>query len=53
MPAMLSLILFALGATGASAIALESRATGGYLQNPSGQASFTFYSGCGAPGKMA
>ncbi|KAG6891244.1 hypothetical protein C0995_008496 [Termitomyces sp. Mi166 len=52
---MLSLILLALGATTASAIALENRATGGYVQNPSGQASFTFYSGCSAPacGKTA
>ncbi|KAI0272303.1 endoglucanase V-like protein [Gloeopeniophorella convolvens] len=33
----------------------EERATGGYVQNPSGSASFTMYSGCGAPacGKSA
>ncbi|KAG6910209.1 hypothetical protein DXG01_012344 [Tephrocybe rancida] len=50
-----SLILLALGATSASAVALESRATGGYVQNPSGSASFTFYSGCSSPacGKTA
>ncbi|GLB41749.1 putative mannan endo-1,4-beta-mannosidase activity [Lyophyllum shimeji] len=48
------LILFVCFAS-ASAIALESRATGGYIQNPSGAASFTFYSGCGSPacGKTA
>lgn len=27
-----------------------TRATGGYVQNPSGSASFTMYTGCGAPG---
>ncbi|RDB23946.1 Endoglucanase-5 [Hypsizygus marmoreus] len=49
-----SLVFFACLA-GASAIALDSRATGGYIQNPSGTASFTFYSGCGSPacGKKA
>ncbi|KNZ72653.1 hypothetical protein J132_02246 [Termitomyces sp. J132] len=33
----------------------ESRATGGYVQSASGQASFTYYSGCSAPacGKTA
>ncbi|KAG5732661.1 hypothetical protein E4T56_gene16789 [Termitomyces sp. T112] len=33
----------------------ESRATGGYVQSASGQASFTYYSGCSAPacGKAA
>ena len=29
---------------------LENRATGGYVQQPSGQASFTNYNGCGSPG---
>jgi len=40
---------------GVSAAALEGRATGGYIQNSSGSASFTFYSGCNAPacGKTA
>lgn len=28
----------------------DKRATGGYVQNPSGTASFTMYSGCGSPG---
>jgi len=28
---------------------IEERATGGYIQNPSGTASFTMYSGCGSP----
>lgn len=34
---------------------LDARATGGYVQNPSGSASFTMYSGCGSPacGKTA
>jgi len=39
--------VFALSAQAAS---LEKRATGGYVQNPSGSASFTMYSGCSAPG---
>jgi hypothetical protein len=30
---------------------LGVRATGGYVQNPSGTASFTYYSGCSSPGK--
>ncbi|KAF4611193.1 hypothetical protein D9613_006908 [Agrocybe pediades] len=37
------------GLLGVNAVALEERATGGYIQNPSGQASFTHYSGCGSP----
>lgn len=45
-----SLSLF-LSLTVVNAIALDSRATGGYIQNPSGAASFTMYSGCSAPGK--
>ncbi|KAH9021104.1 endoglucanase V-like protein [Lactarius deliciosus] len=38
-----------------SVVELEPRATGGYVQNPSGTASFTFYSGCSSPacGKSA
>ncbi|KAF5373295.1 hypothetical protein D9615_007488 [Tricholomella constricta] len=54
MVAMFPLVLFACVA-GASATVLKSRATGGYIQNPSGAASFTFYSGCGSPacGKTA
>lgn len=28
----------------------EKRVTGGYVQNASGTASFTYYSGCGSPG---
>ncbi|PFH51938.1 glycoside hydrolase family 45 protein [Amanita thiersii Skay4041] len=46
--------LLALGAV-AHAAALNTRATGGYIQNPSGFASFTMYNGCGAPacGKTA
>jgi hypothetical protein len=30
---------------------ISERATGGYLQNPSGSASFTMYTGCGSPGE--
>ncbi|KAJ3517749.1 hypothetical protein NLJ89_g301 [Agrocybe chaxingu] len=32
-----------------NAVALTERATGGYVQNSSGTASFTMYSGCGSP----
>jgi len=41
--------------TGAFAGSVEKRATGGYIQNASGSASFTHYTGCGAPacGKTA
>jgi len=48
-----SIILAGLLST--SATVVEQRATGGYIQNPSGAASFTMYSGCGAPacGKSA
>ncbi len=35
-----------------SVVELEPRATGGYVQNPAGTASFTFYSGCSSPGKQ-
>ena len=31
---------------------VSSRATGGYVQNPSGSASFTMYTGCSAPGML-
>jgi hypothetical protein len=34
----------------ATAIVIEKRAEGGYVQLPSGSASFTVYSGCSAPG---
>ena len=40
------------GAVHGSVVELETRATGGYVQNPSGTASFTSYSGCGTPGKQ-
>jgi len=46
---MLFPVFFACFAS-ASAIALESRAAGGYIQNLSGAASFTMYTGCSAPG---
>ena len=34
-----------------SVVELELRAADGYVQNPSGTASFTSYSGCSSPGK--
>ena len=34
------------------AVELGVRATDGYVQNPSGTASFTYYSGCSSPGKQ-
>ncbi|KIP11594.1 glycoside hydrolase family 45 protein [Phlebiopsis gigantea 11061_1 CR5-6] len=49
-------LYFAAVATLTSALTVsEKRATGGYVQKPSGQASFTMYSGCGSPacGKSA
>ncbi|EIM86862.1 endoglucanase V-like protein [Stereum hirsutum FP-91666 SS1] len=33
----------------AASLDLNNRATGGYVQNPSGSASFTQYTGCGQP----
>ena len=50
--AKLSTFLYFLAvASLASALTVsEKRATGGYIQNPSGQASFTMYTGCGSPG---
>ena len=40
--------------TTAAAIVVESqRATGGYIQLPSGSASFTQYGGCSSPGTFA
>ncbi|KAF9005998.1 endoglucanase V-like protein [Cyathus striatus] len=50
-----SFLALIVGLSSVSASALDKRATGGYIQNSSGQASFTFYSGCGSPacGKSA
>ncbi|KAA1469022.1 endoglucanase V-like protein [Dentipellis sp. KUC8613] len=42
----LSIVAAAVCVRGAS---IDTRATGGYIQNPSGSASFTMYSGCGQP----
>lgn len=44
-------VLAAIGVFTVNALAAQvnRRATGGYLQNPSGAASFTMYSGCAAP----
>lgn len=38
------------GAVHGSAL-LETRTEGSYVQNPSGDASFSVYSGCSSPGK--
>ena len=52
--AKLSFCLLLAAAVGAvSAMTVDKRATGGYIQNPSGGASFTMYSGCGSPGTLA
>ena len=52
---MKSVILALLSIISTSATPLESRQTGGYVQSPSGSASFTMYTGCGQPacGKTA
>lgn len=42
--------ILAASVAAAAAAVVEPRATGGYVQNPSGTASFTHYSGCGSPG---
>ena len=47
------LCLFSIASVASALTVGEKRATGGYIQNPSGQASFTMYSGCGSPGKTA
>jgi hypothetical protein len=44
--------LLALFAAGAFAARPEPRASGGYVQNTSGSASFTMYTGCGSPGEQ-
>ncbi|KAI0079353.1 endoglucanase V-like protein [Panus rudis PR-1116 ss-1] len=52
MTKLTSLLYFIGVASLASGLAInenEKRATGGYVQNASGQASFTHYSGCGSP----
>jgi len=35
-----------------NAVTLSERTAGGYVQSPSGSASFTVYSGCGSPGDV-
>lgn len=47
----LFLVAAAVGVASGLSVEIEKRATGGYIQNPSGSASFTMYSGCGAPGR--
>ncbi|PPQ62901.1 hypothetical protein CVT24_006299 [Panaeolus cyanescens] len=51
----ISLLSLLAGLTSVNALTLNTRATGGYIQNSSGSASFTMYTGCGAPacGKSA
>jgi hypothetical protein len=44
-----SLALTLVSGACATAVQKEPRATGGYVQNTSGAASFTYYSGCGSP----
>ena len=49
---LLLFVQFVAVATIASCVSVpDKRATGGYLQNPSGTASFTHYSGCNQPGE--
>ncbi|KJA28127.1 glycoside hydrolase family 45 protein [Hypholoma sublateritium FD-334 SS-4] len=52
---LLSALTVLAGFLVANAAVLEDRATGGFVQSTSGQASFTMYSGCGSPacGKTA
>ncbi len=47
---LLSALTVLAGFLAANAAVLEDRATGGFVQSTSGQASFTMYSGCGSPG---
>ena len=47
---MLVSLLLAIVTIAGGVLAVERRATGGYVQNPSGTASFTHYSGCSQPG---
>lgn len=54
MSKILRFLQFLAVATAASCLTtVDKRATGGYVQNPSGSASFTHYSGCGQPGAHA
>jgi hypothetical protein len=46
------LYFFAVASLASALTVSEKRATGGYVQNSSGQASFTMYSGCGSPGTV-
>lgn len=51
MAKILRFLQFLAVATAASCLTtVDKRAAGGYVQNPSGSASFTHYSGCGQPG---
>ena len=48
----LTVISLLAAAVRGSVVELDLRATDGYVQNPSGTASFTYYAGCGSPGKQ-
>jgi hypothetical protein len=48
---VISLLAAAATSVRGSVLELEARAADSYLQNPSGNASFTYYAGCGSPGK--
>ena len=49
---VLTVISLLAAAVRGSVVDLDLRATDGYVQNPSGTASFTYYAGCGSPGKQ-
>ena len=52
MTRILPFLQFVAVATLASCLSVtDKRATGGYVQNPSGTASFTQYTGCNQPGR--
>jgi len=49
MKAVFTAVLSLVFVSSALGSAVVTDATGGYVQNPSGSASFTYYSGCGSP----
>ncbi len=51
MARFLSLVIPALAVSAAASV-LDRRADGGYIQEASGLASFTTYSGCSSPGLL-
>ena len=51
--AFVTILVFSLAAAHAMAVNVTTkRAAGGYVQNPSGSASFTMFSGCNRPGMV-